>query len=198
MFQVILALLAKMLFEDHSIAGIRAEHGIGHITQERDKSNDEVYDDVEHHLDLQSSRQAAFNLPTSLHNHQCQKGVQSVSNTKRGLVSDLHLVKPRIMTRGLPRNNPNDTAPTKPNPKESKETHVEAVSPSLDLGQDLAIMFRDARRQSLLALLGSALARLPVQPSRGDSLKVGVLLDVSHHIHETLMVLLLTSLPNLF
>lgn len=48
----------------------------------------------------------------------------------------------------------NGTAPAKPNSEEAEQGHVQAVGASLDLGQDLGVMLREAGRQGLSALLG--------------------------------------------
>jgi hypothetical protein len=53
-----------------------------------------------------------------------------------------------------PRNDPNDTAPTESDPEETEETHIEAIGSSLDLGQDLSIVFGDSGWQGLASLLG--------------------------------------------
>lgn len=74
----------------------------------------------------------------------------------------------------LRRDETDDAAPAKANSQEIEQRHVKTICASLHLGQDLAIVIRDAWWQGLLALLEFA-RRSPVEPGCRDLLKVWIL-----------------------
>lgn len=90
--------------------------------------------------------------------------------------------------------------PAEAHTEEAEQGHVKAVRPSLDLGQDLAVVLRDAGREGLLALLALLAAGLAIESARRDFFEVGILKatlawstggrNIQHQVH--------TSLPNLF
>lgn len=56
------ALFTKVLLEDDGILSVGTEHGIRQIAKKGHDANEEVKDNVDQHLHLQTCRQAAFNL----------------------------------------------------------------------------------------------------------------------------------------
>ena len=78
------------------------------------------------------------------------------------------------MYLNLPRNNTDNTRPTKSDTAAVEKRHIESIGTSLDLGENLAIVLRDSHWQSLTALLHLSVW-LPIESSSRDTFKIRVL-----------------------
>ena len=151
--QVLLALLAEMGLQQGGVAGVGAEQGVGDVADDGDETDGKVESDVGHHAGAQSGGEAALDLCAGLDDHEGHEGVEEVADDG---------------------DDANEAAPAEADAAEVAEAHVQAVGATLDLGEDAAIVVRQARGESLPTLLG--LARGPaVEPGSGDGFKVGVL-----------------------
>lgn len=147
------ALLTQMLLEQCCIAGVCTEYCVNQITEEWNQPNHEIEDDVDQHLESDAGREASVHLTACPVHHECHEGIKCISSR---------------------RDKTDYAAPAKADAHKIEKGHVKTICASLDLGQDLAIVLRDAWWQGLLALLEFA-CRSPVESGSRDLLKVWIL-----------------------
>lgn len=81
-FEIHGSLLSQVSLQHDSILGVRAEQGVCNISEERDKSNAEVDNDIEHHLRLDGCWQTIFNLRARPVHHESHENINNIPNTR--------------------------------------------------------------------------------------------------------------------
>lgn len=164
-----------MLFENNRVLGIAAERGVGDISHKRNETDNKVDNDIPEHLDLDGIRETVLDLTAGSENHEGHQSIESVADSRR--TSKLAELASQLEMRCYVRRNYRDgAAPTEADAAYGEQAHVETPSSPLDLGQDPAIVFGNARRDGLLALLDLARG-LAVEPRGRNGFEVWVLVQ---------------------
>lgn len=127
-----LMLPIKVFLEESEVLGVALESRICQITHERDKADQEVNGDVDHHADEERLAKAAFHLHTLLNDQQSQGDTDCVS---------------------CKRYEANDRFPAKSDAEDFEQTAVELVGSLSDGGEDHGIVFGDVSGNLLFDLL---------------------------------------------
>jgi hypothetical protein len=161
LLQVLTSFLAQVLLKKCSIASIGFEGRVGNVSSKGHNSNDKVYDDVEHHPGLDRGWQPTINLHAAPHNQKGKQHIQNVTNSIKSMLASFDGDPSWVWRSNLRRDQSQNATPAKSDAAATEQSQVETVSSALDFGQDFAIIFGNARRESLLSLFNFA-SRRPI------------------------------------
>ena len=166
-----LPLLGQVPLEQDDVARVGAEDGIGEVAEEGNEANEEVDDDVHHHLGLDRRRQTVVDVLAGSHDHQRHEQIQKVANSGK---DRQHLDRSGGRHGGRLRGDDADETAHAELDAANVEAKIQDVRATSRLRQDLLVVLGDSRRKGLgltFDLLGMIVAEL----AGGHALKVWIL-----------------------
>lgn len=179
-----------MFLQQHCVSCIALVQGVCDVAEEWDEADHKVDNDVELHLTLDRRGKTAVDTLAGSEDHVCHHEIESVTGTIEESATDSALNGKNASIQGY---DANDTAPAEAYPTAVEQTEVEPIRTTLDLGENVRIILRDARWKSLAPLLCLLKKPAATETLCGYFFEVRILRDISKIISNPYLMDDLTS-----